>query len=191
MGTNLDANRGSGIHQAHKWVSSFNYRMSSLTGMDSRVMRHVLGDWQWTGILQFASGLPYTITSGRNYSLQGGTDRPNLVGDPKLRGDRTRGEKLLEWFNTAAFVRNDDGEFGDVARNSMIGPSFVAVDLAMHKNIAFTEDTNLQIRFEAFNLPNRPNFAAPVSNRISGSFGRVFGTVAPGRIIQIGAVFTF
>ena len=189
-----DLNRGlAGIHQTHKWVSSFNYRMPSLTGTDSRVMRHILGDWQWTGFLTFGSGLPFNITSGRNYSLQGGSDRPNIIGNADLGGDRTRGQQVAEWFNTAAFVRNDDLEFGNLARNSVIGPSFESIDLAMYKNIPFTEGTNLQIRFEAFNLRNRPNLGEPTTNLLSGTFGRISSNCNNcfGRIIQIGGMFTF
>jgi hypothetical protein len=189
-----DLNRAlSGLHQAHKWVSSFNYRMPSLTGMDSRVASAILGDWQWTGILTFGSGLPFTIGSGRNYSLQGGSDRPNLIGNLDLGGDRTRGQQVAEWFNTSAVVRNNDQEFGSLSRNPITGPSFESIDLAMYKNIPFTEGTNLQIRFEAFNIRNRANLGEPDFNLLSSTFGRISSNCNNcfGRIIQIGAMFTF
>ena len=39
----------SGIHQTHRWVSSFNYNTPALRDL-SGVARHLLGDWQLTGI---------------------------------------------------------------------------------------------------------------------------------------------
>ena len=64
--------------------------------------------------------------------------------------------------------------------------------------------TNLQVRIEAFNLPNRANFAVPsgriaftgvaadgVTPVIAPTWGRITSTVTTSRQIQVGAKVTF
>jgi hypothetical protein len=50
--------------------------------------------------------------------------------------------------------------------------------------------TNLQIRFEAFNLLNRTNFLAPSGNRSTAAFGTITGTY-DARQIQLGVKLSF
>ena len=70
----------------------------------------------------FQSGNPFTVFTGRDASLTGvGNDRPNLVADPNLP-DRPLSAQLAEWFNTAAFVANSPGQYGNVGRNTLRAP---------------------------------------------------------------------
>ena len=50
------------------------------------------------------------------------------------------------------------------------------MDLSLFKAVRLTERFSVQLRAEAFNLTNTPQFGAP--NRIQGdpNFGRIFGT---------------
>ena len=181
-----------GPDQRHRWVTSYNYNTPSLSGHDSAVMRHVLGDWQLTGLLSFGSGFPFTVTNGRTH-LVNGSWRPNSIGTAELGGDRTRGEKLERYFNTDAFELPPLGTNGDLGRNTLIGPATRQLDVAVYKNITVTEGSRLQIRFEFFNLPNTPLLGDPNGNRNSGAYGKITSTVrgSNSRIIQIGAKFSF
>jgi hypothetical protein len=51
---------------------------------------------------------------------------------------------------------------------------------------------SLQLRGEAFNLPNKANFSTPVATLNSGTFGQITSTGTNGpRIIQLAAKFLF
>jgi hypothetical protein len=51
--------------------------------------------------------------------------------------------------------------FGSEGRNSLLGPHFRQFDFSIYKKTAITEHMNMELRFEAYNLFNHPNFANP------------------------------
>jgi hypothetical protein len=51
--------------------------------------------------------------------------------------------------------------FGTLGRNSLVGPHFRQFDFSIFKRTPITEHVNLELRFEAYNLFNHPNFANP------------------------------
>ena len=51
--------------------------------------------------------------------------------------------------------------FGNEGRNSLIGPHFRQFDFSIFKRTPITEKLNLELRLEAYNLFNHPNFANP------------------------------
>ena len=86
-------------------------------------LRHVLGGWQTNGIITLQSGGPLTIFSGIDNSLSGiGLTGQTSSENPELSGDRSRGEQILQWFNTSAFAVNAPGTYGSVGRNTLTGP---------------------------------------------------------------------
>ena len=73
----------------------------------------------------------------------------------------TRGPRTPEeWFNRSAFARPRSGTFGNMGRNSIIGPGVNKVDLALFKLFQVTERWRLQFRGEFFNAFNHPSFDA-------------------------------
>ena len=69
----------------HRFTTSWVW---DIPGVNEGPMRFVLGGWQWTGVMQFQTGRPYTVTSGTDNSLDGiGNDRAKLTG----RARRTAG----------------------------------------------------------------------------------------------------
>jgi hypothetical protein len=84
--------------------------------------------------------------------------------------------------------------FGDVGRNTLIGPSIANVDFAMLKNIKFNERVTLQLRAEVYNMLNHPNHGIPnsiVENAGGFGFLSVGDTDAAPRQIRLGAKLTF
>ena len=150
-----------------------------------RVKRAALlfGDWQVNGILTLASGLPFTVVSGRDNSLTAqARDSAELIGDPARPASANR---LAQWFNTAAFTQNAIGTFGNVGRNSLRGPGVASADLAIFKNFPLTERLVLQFRAESFNTANRANFDNPTANVNSVNNGRILSAADP-RVFQFG-----
>ena len=100
---NRDAERGRGDFDIQqRMVSSFLYEIPApkATGL-----RHVLGGWELGSILTFQEGRPFHVDAGRDRSLTNVRhDRSQIVGNPHLPSDRSRGEKIAQWFNPDAFA---------------------------------------------------------------------------------------
>jgi len=168
---------------AHRWVSSYLYELPFLRG--AQWYARAFGGWELGGILTLQSGQPINIVSGRDNSLTGvNFDRPNVSGSPQLPSDRPRSQLLARFFNTAVFTANAPGQFGNAGRNIGDGPGLVTWDVSISKAFRVAESQRLHFRWDAFNLPNRPNFNAPNSTLTSPAFGRIQGS-GSGRVMQL------
>jgi hypothetical protein len=104
-----------------------------------------------------------------------------------------------QWINPAAFALPDLGTYGNLGLNNLKGPGSVQINLALSRNFTVREGWSLQLRGEAFNLPNHLNAAVPVNSMASSTFGQILSDVSgnnglnPGnqRILQIVAKFVF
>jgi hypothetical protein len=124
----------------------------------------VLGNWQFNEIFTLASGLPFTFSYAANILNGGGGYASGAGGRPNYSGTTlapTGGQNWHRWFNTAGYVTPPLYAFGDVSRNSMHGPGVIQWDSSVMKNFPVYREQQLQFRFEAFNLPNHPNFGLP------------------------------
>ena len=98
------------------------------------------------------------------------------------------------------------GSYGNLGRNTLTGPGIFGIDSSALKKFAFTERKYLQLRVEAFNLLNHPNFGDPntslSSNTLtqagvpilgSGAFGTINNTrsTIPMRQLQFGLKLVF
>lgn len=141
----------------------------------------LIGGWQFSGIVQFAAGNPFTILVGFNRSRNltpatSLTDRPNLR--PGRSNNPTKGFRRPEkWFDPTAFELQPAGFFGNLGRNTVIGPGFNNFDFSLTKNNRVNEDINLQFRVEFFNIFNHPNFSTP------NNVGEVIGAGGGGDIV--------
>ena len=83
--------------------------------------------------------------------------------------------------------------YGQLGRNVFRGPWFNGLDGALLKNFKVTEAVKMQLRFEAINADNHPNFDYIQTNLNSGSFGKANGLIgnANSRELQLGARVTF
>jgi hypothetical protein len=130
--------------------------------------------WGVSPIVNLQSGNPFSpiiqVTDTRG-SLEA-FNRPFLVpGVPLVLPNASPNR----WINSAAFVRQATG-FGDAGRNTLTGPGFADVDLAIAKDTKIKERVSLQFRSEAFNLFNHPNFGQPQNNLAVATFGQITGT---------------
>ena len=174
---------------------SFAWRIPETKAL-GMIGRQILGGWETNGIVNLRDGLPYTISSGIDNSLSGiGKDRADIVGDPSLPSDRSKADKLLRWFNTAAFVQNALGTYGSASRDLLIGPGLATYDMSIVRAFRIpagkhSESWALHFRAEFFNLFNRANFNNPQTSVTSSTFGRVT-TAGDPRIVQFGLKFVY
>ncbi|HEX5430968.1 MAG TPA: carboxypeptidase regulatory-like domain-containing protein, partial [Bryobacteraceae bacterium] len=125
--------------------------------------------------------------SGVDTALSGQSgETPNLVSSNPYPADRS----AAEWLNPSAFARPAAGTYGNLGYNNMNGPGVVTLDAALSRSFQIREKMSLQVRGEAFNLPNRANFDTPVSTLNSGSFGQIQDTGDP-RILQVAMKLVF
>ena len=152
----------------------------------------LIGGWQLSSIIRFASGLPLRFTANNalgqyNYKVT----RPNIVSSQAIV---SKHRTVDAWFNTAAFSTLGTAGIGNVPRFTSTvrrAPTRVA-DMALEKKFPLFRETNLQLRVEAYNISNTPQYAAPDTNFGDSNFGQINSTNSVGpRTIQLGARFQF
>jgi hypothetical protein len=132
------------------------------------------------------TGFWFSPSTGVDSSLTGvGADRPNAVGSSAVANP-----SISKWFNTAAFVQNAPGTFGDAGRDSLQGPGAFSMDMALLRRITIHEAQHLEIRAEAFNVLNHPTFQNPVATQSNANFGRILAANDP-RILQFALKYLF
>jgi hypothetical protein len=146
----------------------------------------IIGGWELTGIVTLQSGRPLTpYLSGNISNTLNNLDRPNVVGDPNS-GDHS----VSEWFNVAAFATPAIGTFGNAGRNVINGPGLVNVDVTVSRNFDIRERIRLQLRGEAFNVANHPNFNYPNATTNTSAAGQITSANDP-RQIQVALKLVF
>jgi hypothetical protein len=155
-------------------------------------MNGILGGWQATGVLTLQNGIPLSFTTTDTTQSGGTYLRPNNNGqNPALSGaPETR---LAKYFNTADFSQPAQFTFGNVARNlgSLRGPGRAVMDFAVYKDLPVKERLHLQVRGEAFNLTNTPEFQNPDTNFQSPTFGAITSQFNTPRQVQVSLHLSF
>jgi hypothetical protein len=172
------------------FVASFIWQIPRPAG-SGRLIREALAGWEINGIASLQSAGPFSITSGKDNSGTAiNNDRADVVGDWHLSGNRSKNDQILQYFNTAAFVQNPAGTFGNSGRNILRGPFRENLDFGANKSFPITERHKLQFRAEFFNIFNHANLNNPNGNQSAPQFGRITGSGAP-RVIQLALKYMF
>jgi hypothetical protein len=159
----------------------------------------LIGGWSVASILTVQSGFPFTPQLSYNPSNNGDTRNPvRPFLNPNFTGPVVLGNPN-QWFNPAAFIAppSNSGFYGNIGRNTYIGPGLATWDFSVLKDTAIRERLNLQFRAEIFNLLNRANFNTPnlivftpptATNPtgLSGTAGAITSTSTTSRQIQFG-----
>jgi hypothetical protein len=180
----------SSFDQRQRFVASTLYELPlgrGRTFLNHGLVGALAGGWDLGMIWTMASGSPVDIYSGKDQSNTGvGQDRPNVVPGQAWHLSNPTPK---QWFNVQAFALQPQFTFGNLGRNVVIGPRLFDVDSTIKKDFKFTERRYLQLRLDAFNTFNHPNFGDP-GNRVNanqldasgvpipgaGSFGRITST---------------
>jgi hypothetical protein len=182
----------------HNLVISYDYQLPfDRFFRPSRLTR----GWSLSGITRFASGFPVTMINNGDNSLIGtnpngvnnsSIDEPDYDG-AALRLNKNPRSSGNNYFDISDFSMNALGSPGTSKRRFFYGPGADNYDMAVAKNLSFTESKSLLFRVEAFNLFNHAQFIGPqaVDGDIgSSTFGNVISAAAP-RILQGALKFSF
>jgi len=128
-------------------------------------------NWTANSIFFARSALPTDLV------LQYSLGRPDVVPSQPLYlyGSGFPGGKS---FNGAAFSIPSNGFDGNLGRNVLRGLGAWQIDFSLHREFRVSEGLSLQLRAEAFNIFNHPNFANPgeVPGRLTFAPGPGFGS---------------
>jgi len=150
-------------------------------------LRMAASDWRVSGIASARSGGWLTVTSTRDIAGTGITpQRVNQV-NANPYGDKS----LNNYLSAAAFAAPGPGEYGNHVTNSIEGPGFWTVDMALSRLVSFAATRQLELRLEIFNLFNNFNWGNPVTNFDAGTFGRITASAGDPRIMQFGIKYGF
>lgn len=158
--------------------------------------------WQFLNITTLTSGSPFTVFSGIQQTGDGagGSDRPDLVGNPVFSTSRRvredyfgLGANNASYFEIPINVPGGSGPnrgvWGTLGRDTLRGPGYQDYDVAVIKDTPVghrgsAELGDLQFRGEFFNVFNLVNFGLP-NNIVRGSgFGIISKTAGTSRQIQ-------
>jgi len=185
----------------------------------SRPMDWALGGWQLNGIYQIQGGQPFSVTVDGSPS----NTRADLSGNASVNTGNIS-NYINETFQQevcpgsvnkvtvpagpftlplsskglgSAGLPCPGGTFlapGTAGRNTLRGPGFGNMDLAVFKGFSFTETIKAQFRVQAYNLTNTPYFQNPNADLSQGAsnFGRITSTIPNTfRQIELGLRVTF
>lgn len=158
----------------------------------NRIADAAVGGWQLATIVRIASGLPLQFSAPNSLGVYGfAAARPNISSVGALAVSNPTPER---WFNTSVVSSPDNYTIGNAPRwlpNVRTGHTRNA-DFSLAKSFHILEQLRLQIRAEAFNVTNTPQFSRADTRVSDSGFGTNFGTfnVNP-RIIQLGARLDF
>jgi hypothetical protein len=137
----------------------------------------LLGGFQLTGLFSVMSGTPFYVVQNTAPALSaaGSQQVPNQIS-PTVR--YLNGVGLGNpYFDTTAYAAETGARFGSAGRNNLRGPGFKNLDLSLFRTFPLTEFLNLQLRVEALNALNHPNYANPNANiSDAGTFGFITAT---------------
>jgi hypothetical protein len=180
---------------AEKASSSFDHRHRVAVSFVWQIPTGMLQGWRSALFSQWQAGGSFTAQSGAPFSVNLSSDQANIGAGPAQRpdmnGDPNAGPKTPgRWFNTSVFSLPALYAFGNAPRNAVMGPGLQEFDLSLQKEIAVTEAVRLQLRGEAYNLFNHPNFNLPVRIAFTPNFG-VISSAQDSRQMQVALKLSF
>jgi Carboxypeptidase regulatory-like domain len=170
-------------------------------------LRMIASNWQLAPILSITSAQLFAVFSGTDRALTTvGNQTPNVVNPSAIYPSK---QTANNWINASAFQVADPGTYGTLAYNSLKGPHTVQLNMALSRTFAIRERQSVQVRAEAFNLPNHVNLATPGAGGVGGigrsvalnssNFGQITSDISgnnglqPGdyRVIQFALKYIF
>lgn len=185
---NLNAMRGlATIDRPHIFAANLIYDTPALTDLN-RIVRAAVGSWQISSIVNVSSGTPYTPVIN-NFSIPGSNVgeisgiglgdsayRPNIVPGQPCRSSTF--SNSFQWINPNRYTLNGSklGTIGNAPVGDCLGPGVARADLSVSKFFNLTERVRMQLRLDAFNLFNHPQYNNPNNGNANGYVGIGFSS---------------
>jgi len=167
------------------------------------IVNQIVGGWQVSPVINYSSGLPFTLSYNSCSSSVGGSAPCYVNGDTKAFHSHITGTpgSNLSFYDPITlgtfFTAPGLDQIGTAGRNSVFGPHFFNADISLQKNFPIREGIVAQLRTDAFNAFNHINYGLPGGNingsSTAGSIGSgpgVNGTTNP-RQLQFSARVQF
>jgi hypothetical protein len=205
----------SDFDRTHRLVLNYTWNLPKLVSERNNAIGKLATGWALSGIMTLQSGLPFSILDSAAGTLFGPATlytTGDLAPGATLRDASQSGSvssRVNKFFNTKTFVPAPfvpdgslmDGKypvsgggtiFGNLGRNILRGPDQRDFDIAVIKTTPLTDRVSLILRWEIFNMLNRPNFANP-SNDVTtpSTFGTISALTVNPRIMQYGLKLQF
>lgn len=179
--------------------------------IESRPVRYLARGWQLSTTTILQGGYPFTVytsapfqptfdSNGNVNGLLPGSgdfnadgynyDFPDAPSFGYRMGNRSRQSYLNGLFPASAFPVPTLGTEGNLKPGRYVGPGFAGVDFGIIKDNPITERVGLQLRFEFFNILNRPNLNGVDGNLADATFGQSTSVFNP-RWLQLGIKLSF
>jgi len=174
----------------------------------NHAVRVLASDWQVAPILTIKSAQLFSVLAGPDRAL---TTVPGQPAQLKNTNPYPTNQSVDHWLDPSAFAFPDFGTYGNLGLNNLKGPGVFQLNLSLSRNFPIAEHKTLQVRSEAFNLPNHLNpftpGIAPINGTLFGgqqslnapNFGQITNDISgnngllPGdyRVIQFAVKFVF
>ena len=147
----------------------------------SRWVDRLVGGFSLNGSFTWQDGLPWTPgyqSGGQDNDIIGFLNRTGSGGFPTSVGSLNKNTHKVKFFTPAPYVLQPPGQanssfgpyarplvgtFGNIGRDSVLGPGYINTDLSVSKSVPLREQLNLQFRADFFNLFNHVNLGQPDS----------------------------
>lgn len=147
-----------------------------------------LGGWDLNAIYAYQTGFPFSVRSPAQTI-------PDRICDGNLpRGQRT----LRRWFDFTCFPTHTEPgtgqpSDGNAGANQIYGPGINNWDMGVHKKFFLKETMNVELRVEAFNIWNHPQFLGPTSGNwfVNTKESAEVGTARDQRQVQLAIRLNF
>jgi hypothetical protein len=177
----------SGFDVKHRFVLSWVWALPF--GADhglvrSGLLRPILQDWQFGGIVTLSTGRPFTVFLNTGVN-NGAPSWPDRIGDGRL--DKPTVDL---WFDPTAFAAPAPNHYGTSGRGVLYAPGTQTVDVTLSRTFPINR-FRVQFRADAFNLFNTPQFGFPNQNIGSPTVGRITTTLGDNRSMQFALKLDF
>jgi hypothetical protein len=187
-------------HQINaNWVYELPFGRGKAYGSGmSHIANAIVGGWQFSGLVRWSSGLPFTVGSGLGFW----PTNWELTSSAVLTGSRPKTGTYMKDGNPNVFKDRDSannafrfaypGESGQ--RNNLRGPGIFGLDTGLAKSWKLAETQALKFSWEVFNATNSVRFdaaSANLSKANSSSFGNFIQTLSQRRVMQFSLRYSF
>jgi hypothetical protein len=204
-------NNGSlnGFNQKSEWTVSNNDRTHVLTiapvyelpiGPGKKFLNHggivvknIVGGWQLSGVFNYASGTPFSISSNFD-PLLNGFNRANLISTVPISVNWNNYYKSSPKFFVPVFTQGAFSDAGFAPGNSPRNISQLREPFSGNENLAFAkhfffgERVSAELRMEFFNVLNRMQVCGSGSTNTNVDSGPLAGGRAAGLTTRLGVV---